>query len=300
MRLFGRRSRRSSAAAETPEAAPLAARCLFIMGAARTGTTVLQNALNDAPEVFLLGEPDLYGDAEPGFRFRYNAMHRSWGNQETKSTYLPAFTSEDGGWRDHLAAAARHHRWVGAKLVINPVRAEDDLQRRFDLHTRDFYAASYIFTFRHPLAAALSTRDLQVLTRGDSDGLRLILRNYVEVVSLYIRSLRLLPHVTAVFHEGVDAALFSALSARLRVPLPNASSYYDARRVRTYEPYSVDTALQDVLATISQLYVDLRAAAAAGYDRPQLEQNDRHLSPDHYLPLGSLDRRARVLAAALA
>jgi hypothetical protein len=298
VRLFGRRGRPAAPAGPAGPSLP-AERCLFIMGAPRTGTTVLQNALNHSPEIFLLGEPGLYNDTGPGFRARYNDMQRGWRNQETKSTYLPAFTRDDGTWRDHLAAASGLHRWVGAKLVINPVRAEGDLQRRFDVHTRDFYRSRYIFTFRPPLDAALSTHDLQVLVGGGSDGIRLILRNFLEVLGLYVRAFRILPHVRAVFHDAVDAGTFTDLGAWLQVALPDALTYYEAKRVRAYAPSRIDALPQDMLAAISQLYIDLKAAAVAGHDRPQLEQNDRHLSPDHYLPLGSLDRRARLLCAAL-
>jgi hypothetical protein len=285
---------------EPAAAAPLAERSLFIMGAARTGTTVLQNALNDSRQVFLLGEPDIYDDQASGFRARYNAMHRSWGNQETKSTFLPDFAGGDGGWRGHLAAASRHHRWVGAKLVLNPVRAKDDLERRFDFHTREFFAARYIFTFRHPFAAAISTHGLQILTRGEADELRRILLNSVESIVLYIRCLRLFPHVRAVFHEGVDAAVFSELSAWLDVPLTGALAYYQPGRVRSYDPSSLDAIGPDILTAVAKLYEDLRAATAAGCHRLQLEQNDNHFDLEHYLPIGDIDRRARFICATLA
>ena len=85
---------------------------LFIIGVARSGTTVLQNALNASPDIFLLGEPDIYDDHSAGFASRYNAMHAAWGNQPAKSSYLPKVLDKDGTWRDHLAALSRHHRWI--------------------------------------------------------------------------------------------------------------------------------------------------------------------------------------------
>jgi hypothetical protein len=297
MRLF--KPRPAPALKDEVAEAPLSERTLFIIGAARSGTTVLQNALNDSPDIFLLGEPDLYDDGEPGFAARYNAMHRSWGNQATKSSYLPAVSEIDGGWRDHLAALARHHRWVGAKLVINPVRAEDELSRRFDFHSQHFYRSRYIFTFRDPLPTAISTRDLQILTLGQTDGLKTILRNTVEVIALYIQMTRLLPYVRAVFHDRVEHELFQDLQAWLDTPLPNALTYYDRARVRDYSQAQVEDIPADVIEAIQRLYLDLRESASAGFVTPQLEQNDHHLSPTHYTALGSLDRRARVLAEAL-
>ena len=274
-------------------------RALFIIGAARSGTTVLQNALNHSPEIFLLGEPELYDDHGPGFAARYNAMHRSWGNQEAKSSHLPAVSEVDGDWRDHLAALARHHRWVGAKLVLNAVHAHDEIDRRFDFHTRNFYRSRYIFAFRDPVETAISTRDLQLLGRGETDGLAAILRNVVEMIGFYVRAVRLLPHVRAVFHGHVDAETFQELAQWLGTPLPAAIAYYDSSRVRDYSQASIGPEPPPCLDAVCELYRDLRSAAAKGFATPQLEQNDHHLNPTHYTTLGSLDRRARMLTHAL-
>ena len=133
---------------------------------------MLQNALNDSSQVFLLGEPELMDGEAPGFAARYNAMHRRWNNQSTKSTFCPQLTDMDGSWRAHWEALSRHYAWVGAKLVLNPGGGADRLSSLFDLLCREFYDAHYVFTFRDPLAAVLSTRDLQLLTTGRTDGLR--------------------------------------------------------------------------------------------------------------------------------
>ena len=269
---------------------------LFIFGAARSGTTVLQNALNHSPDVFLLGEPDLRGDIAPGFAARYNARHRGWGNQETKSTLCPAILTEDGTWRDYLQALGDRHRWVGAKLVINPVRPADDLTNLFDFHCRHFHDAYYVFAFRDPLATALSTRDLQVLSRGDSDGIRVIMRNFTDVVALYARMLRNFPNVRAVFHEDRHVQTFEGLQRWLGVPLVAGGAYYDAKRVRTYDDAQLTPEARESMDVIRQLYADLRNGAARGFATPQLEQNDGHLSSNHYTLLGSIDRRARILS----
>ena len=280
--------------------APASARRLFIIGAARSGTTVLQNALNDSADIFLLGEPDLRHDTAPGFAARYNTRHRQWGNQETKSSFCPALLAEDGAWRDHLDALALHHRWVGAKLVINPVRPADELAEMFDFHCRCFYDAYYIFTFRDPLATALSTRDLQVLSRGETDGVRAIMRNFAEVVALYMRMMRNLPHVRAVFHEQMDAEAFATLQTWLGVSLAGAAAYYDTQRVRSYDDGQLTPDERQMMTVLRQLYADLRDGSACGFTAPQLEQNDGHLSPTHYTMLGSIDRRARTIAEHLA
>ena len=272
------------------------ARHLFIIGPARSGTTVLQNALNDSPDIFLLGEPDLRRDTAPGFAARYNALHREWGNQETKSSFCPYILSCDGTWRDYFDALGARYLWVGAKLVINPIRPMQDLEELFDFHCREFFSAYYVFTFRDPLATVLSTRDLQLLSRGETDGLRAIMRNFVDCVGLYVRMLRNLPHVRAVFHESLDAATFEDLQGWLEITSGRASTYYDTRRVRSYDVLQLTEDERASMAVIQQLYADLREGVLSGFATPQLEQNDRHLSPQHHTLLGSIDRRARLLS----
>ncbi|HTZ70484.1 MAG TPA: sulfotransferase, partial [Acetobacteraceae bacterium] len=180
---------------------------LFIIGAARSGTTILQNALNDSPEIFLFGEANFHTDpGTPDFAARYNAMHRSWHNQETKSSFCPPVLPRDSYWHDYVRWLASHHRLVGSKTVINPVRPAGWLERLFAFHCQHFYQSSYIFTFRDPVATILSTRDLQVLLSGHTEGLRSIMRNYVDTVLLFVSMLRALPNVRAVCHEDIDRA----------------------------------------------------------------------------------------------
>ena len=56
---------------------------------------------------------------------------------------------------------------------------------------------------------------------------------------------------------------------------------------------------EEILSAIETFYSDLRSTAGVGFVTPQLEQNDFNVSPEHYTLLGSLDRRARVIADAL-
>ena len=270
---------------------------LFIIGAARSGTTVLQNALNDSADVFLLGEPDLRGDTAPGFAARYNARQREWGNQETKSSFCPALLAHDGTWRDYLDALRAKYRWVGAKVVINPVRPMNDLAKMFDFYCQNFYDAHYIFTFRDPLATVLSTRDLQMLSQGETDGVRVIMRSFAEVLALFIRMLRNLPHVRAVIHEDVDAETFRTLQQWLDVSLAGSYSYYRSERIRGYEASQLHADDLETLQALRECYDDLRGCLVSTFEVPQLEQNDKHLNMAHYTVLGSLDRRARMLSA---
>jgi hypothetical protein len=282
---------------------PPSDRCLFIVGAARSGTTVLQNALNESPDIFLFGEPDFHLDAgEPGFAARYNAMHRSWANQETKSTFCPAVLAEDGSWKDYLRRLSAEHRYVGAKIAINPVRERGMLDRLFDFQCRHFYRARHVFTFRHPFSTVMSTRDLQVLGRGESDTFREMLCSYAETAALYVRMARTLPQVRAVFHEDVDRATFDGLSRWLGVPLDRSHLYYDPTKVRRYPAIEEAGEHAATFRQLAEVYGQLREASRAEFPALQAEQNDNHLDLDgtHFTGLGKAQRTLAALIRELA
>src|ERR1700761_5973488 len=159
MRLWARRSIRPSTVIAPSPATLLPERGLFVIGAARTGTTILQNALNHAPAIFLFGEPNLHLETGEGnFAARYNAMHRGWGNQKTKSTFCPPVLPVDGPAEEYLNRLAQTYAWVGSKIVVNNRRDPDWIDRLLAYHCQRFYTARYIFTFRDPIAVVGSTR----------------------------------------------------------------------------------------------------------------------------------------------
>ena len=273
---------------------------LFIIGAARTGTTILQNALNDSNDVFLLGEATLHHDAgSPDFATRYNAMHRAWHNQENKSSHCPAFFEGDASWYAYLLHLAGIYRRVGAKLVINPEHAEAEASRIFDFHSRYFYRSHYVFTFRNPLDMLMSVRGLAAWNGTEGASHVAILRCFYLVLRLYMRMLRNLPHVSAVFHESVDVDTFTSLGSSLGIDLKGAATYYDNDKVRHHEPTELPEAWRSAMQQAVTLYEDLRGEVQSGSALLQLEQNSRHIDERHYTVLGKLWRRTELLLDAL-
>jgi hypothetical protein len=269
---------------------------LFVLGAARSGTTVLQNALNDSREIFLFGEPAFHDDlGTADFATRYNYMHRAWGNQENKSSFCPAFFSSDAIWSDYLCHLATLYRYVGSKIVINPAKSEETCQRIFDFHCRHFYRAHYIFTFRNPIDVLMSTRGLAELNGDTAASYGTVLRSFVGVVALYIRMLRNLPSVSAVFHESVTAKVFHDIGAELGVDLSSALHYYDSSRARHYTLNDIPEEAWESTKAVVDLYENLRQHALSGFESVQLEQNSGHLDIRHYTPIGALQRQVEQL-----
>ena len=281
---------------KTPDAAGFpSARGLFVIGVARGGTTVLQNALNDARDIFLLGEADLHLNQESrGFASQYNAMHEAWGNQPTKSSYLPPMLDEDGPWEAHLTRLTHLHHWVGTKIVANPGKPAEWLDRFLAFHCARFYEAHYLFVFRHPADVLASTVAFQQMS-GDAATDAMILANYAQTLALFTRLARILPHVRALIHEDIDAQVFASLADWLGTPLDGASAYYDRSKERQRVLNTLATEDAHGLTLLVTAFEDLRRAVVTGFERLQLEQNNRNPDPAHFTAIGSLDARVNLI-----
>ena len=209
-----------SPAREIDYAAPFGRPALFVVGAARSGTTVLQNALNSSPEVFLLGEANLYRrPLLENFVRSYNEMHRSFGNQATKSTYCPPL-ADAPDWPSVLQALARHYRYVGDKIAFGPenYRTAGDF---VDFHLRMFYESWYIFTFRRPDEVTRS-----MMAMFPATDFAECCRIYLETVRTYVFMRRICKRVIGLDYHQLDAARFRELGRVLDVDLRHAHRYF--------------------------------------------------------------------------
>ncbi len=88
---------------------------LFVVGAARSGTTALQTALNASDDVFLLGEANFFREnLKRGFRARYNARHQVFGFPPSKQNDCPAVAPERGAWVETVGTRFCHRPRPGA------------------------------------------------------------------------------------------------------------------------------------------------------------------------------------------
>jgi hypothetical protein len=273
---------------------------LFVVGCARSGTTILQNALNDSDEVFLFGEPDFHFDpGTPDFAQRYNEMHRSWRNQPTKSTFCPALFEQDACWPDYLVRLSDSFRFVGSKIVLNPMTFLHDPDHILNFYTREFYDSHFVFTFRNPLYVTQSSRELQQMTGGGVSPFEMLAASYVAAVSLYIAMLRNLPNVHVVFHDNMRRRTFAGLEKALGMRLPRAHRYYDRKNVRAYDPTPMLREHGETAQLVLDLFQDFRTEALKGFDLIQIAQNSANPSPTHLTPLGRVARRCELIAERL-
>ncbi|MBI1209628.1 MAG: hypothetical protein GC191_20385 [Azospirillum sp.] len=127
---------------------------VFVVGCARSGTTLLFNYLNTFDQVFLLCE-DLPFFAEKGAYFRswYNALWRNAGYGNLKGYLIPSYGMNDGYWFDFYQKLSKHYRWIGSKQAFGP--HGNHYWNGIDQYCLEFYSsyfpdARYILTLRRP------------------------------------------------------------------------------------------------------------------------------------------------------
>jgi hypothetical protein len=267
---------------------PFSRRCLFVIGAARSGTTMLQNAFNASPDVFLLGEPAFERDTgAPGFAARYHALQAENGNLPNKSTALPPVLPNDPPWWIWLRRLSEHHHRVGAKIALNPGDNADHAAL-LALFGQVFYDAAYIFIFREPLAAAVSLRRMGALPGRTQAAWPDLFGNILSAMRLYVRMAALFPNVTALLHEDINAGTFARLGAAAGCDLSMAGPYYNEAQVRAVTAEDVPAAARGHAHYATEAHRLLREVLAAENNLVQSNQNTENIDPGHRTAFGRL------------
>lgn len=231
-------------------------RMLFVVGAARSGTTALQAALNASHDIFLLGEANFFREnLKRGFRARYNARHRAFGHPPSKQNDCPAVALEDGTWVETLEALAQRHRFVGEKVAFGAFRPDRWIGEFLAFQTRYFQRAAYILTFRNPSDAILSPRGTWGVPQ-----LGPWAAAYIATARGLVHLRREFPRTVPVFLETVGQSTFQAIERNLGCPLPQLSLMVASRSESARERHQVPPELRETIDALEALYPELRYA----------------------------------------
>lgn len=135
---------------------------LFVLGHARSGTTILGRLFNSADDVLLLGEAHLFESHwNRQFVTNFNAHHQRTKKVKSKGIRLP---SQYVGMlpEEILQKLSQHYQWVGEKIAIGPMAG---LGSRAASHALDYYQAyhldaHYVLSFRAPVPSLHSLQRL--------------------------------------------------------------------------------------------------------------------------------------------
>jgi hypothetical protein len=279
-------------------------RMVFVVGAARSGTTALQTGLNTNEDVFVLGEAFFFWEnLRRGFRSRYNVKHRKFGFPPSKQNDCPPVAGADDTWVDTLAALASRYRFVGDKIPFGGYRAGQWPSEFLAFQRRYFHGAAYFLTFRNPRDAILSPRS--------TFGIQNLVpwaRSYIAAQRALIRLRRMFPRTVPIFLETVGPETFSAIEQCLDHPIPHLSLILRRMDASACDPEQVPPELRETVRDLDALYPALCEAVSSAGDRrsdapldlldARLDGFYRRLDPLYYSVEARLARlRSRVATA---
>jgi hypothetical protein len=199
---------------------------LFVVGHARTGTSILQSTLNTSPDIFILGEANLYlHHNKPYFAQWYRAMHDGLGNPPSKGTSCADPDDVAGDAWDVLLMLRRHYRLVGDKMAFRSRRFGYDMEASYRFLQDYFLGAHIICTLRNPRDVLSSNALLFNL-----DDLDEYVLSYLECLALQIDLVSTFDHATMLVHERITRDTFVDLGNWLGCDLHDAYG-------RWYEPH---------------------------------------------------------------
>ncbi|WP_376967241.1 sulfotransferase (plasmid) [Azospirillum sp. A26] len=182
---------------------------IFIIGHARSGTTILCDILNSDRNVFLLKEGEIYWRTElPHFPDFFNRKGASQNRTWLKGHYLPPCIPPSLRGDQVLTELAKFYPRVGDKIALGPRRPEQlGLWEHF---AKNYFHADYVFTIRHPLQAIVSMhRMFPANAYGD------LIDTWLEAVSLMIRFMSFLPNVYVIPMERYSDRVLERLNGFL-------------------------------------------------------------------------------------
>lgn len=228
--------RSTSAQDEIDVCRALASRCVFVLGFARSSTTVMVDMLNTAGNALILGEANLYQAVDaPRWRDFYNAKHKELGNQATKSTYAPDFIPEsDHTWWQWLEAASSRYDVLGDKMAFTSYHltqfGPDAFLRFFEAR---FFDSKFVLLIRNPIDCILSTAKLIKL--NDDASIRREIDAWLCYIQLWAHVLRNFPHTLTVFAEDLSAQSMDDLASFTGLDLAGAHALLDDEGKRHHE-----------------------------------------------------------------
>ncbi len=204
----------------------LAGSGLFVVGHARSGTTILVDALNSCGDVYCLGEANFHKTIDrKDFVEWFNTQHRSFDNPMMKSTFLPEMPAQCG-W-DVLKKLSENYKLVGEKVAFLNEESGHDFNSFFRFSTKYFQKSNYVCVVRHPRAVAGSCVEMFMAGQLNSESLKVVAVSQLQTYYLILSLVLSLPNVFVLVHERISQAAFDTLGNELRVDLHAAGGFYD-------------------------------------------------------------------------
>ncbi|AUS99231.1 hypothetical protein CLI64_01825 [Nostoc sp. CENA543] len=194
---------------------------LFIVGNARSGTSILCDCLNLSPDVFLLGEANLYLHYNlDNFVEFFNTQHIQFKNRRCKGTFIPSSRLPEKGGFAFLSRMHKNYKFVGEKIAFGPHGDFNNQSRQelfFHFHATYFYFSNYILIMRRPTEAIWS-----MLKMFPDRKLYLLFESWLRTIQIQIDVFHSFPNSYVIFFENMNNEkvlnLCSLMGINLHIP----------------------------------------------------------------------------------
>jgi hypothetical protein len=191
---------------------------LFVLGCARSGTTILTRSLNRSPDVLVLEEPSYFlHEHVADFVGFFNALHKSMGNRCLKGTYLPPAVVPEVGPIAMLLRLCRDYRLVGEKTAIGPHDYPTNWPQAYlDFQGKYFLRARYVYIMRTPVEVIWSMHKMF----PDRPVWRLF-EAWLAAIALSLDAYHVFPNSRLVFFDDLGQEMIDRLGEWLDLPIPS-------------------------------------------------------------------------------
>ncbi|MDR3463914.1 MAG: hypothetical protein P4L76_16520 [Beijerinckiaceae bacterium] len=198
---------------------------LFIVGCARSGTSVIFNYFSECDDVFLLNEDNaFFPSSGHGFCRRYNKQWESMGKVRSKGYFIPEICKSDDYWFDVYIGLKNYYGIVGSKLAFGP--HGEEYWRDIDLYFPEFFSkyfigAHFLLTSRSPSEAIYS---MSKLFPGHAFG---TYKNvWIKSLQMQLMVFGSLPRSRFVFHDSLSFELLESITRDLGIAHPEKGNSF--------------------------------------------------------------------------
>jgi hypothetical protein len=274
----------------------LTKRCLFVVGNARSGTTIVENCLNESPQILLMGEANFWLHLErPDFVEHYNQMHAEFRNPRSKDSWIPPAPEGDSSGPATLGRMAQFYAWVGDKVAFGPhglINGSTYQELFFDYQARYFYDSTYVLLIRKPSEVVYSSK--KMFSDGDTEEM---IRSWIDTLLLQIDIHCCFPSSHWLFFEDLSVARIQQLATQLNavLSLPESAIRVDAMQSRLPgdEIHSALAEFSEILVQTNQLYRDFKSTILNPYPRGSANVFIRKIITEAKRIRDDLDRNSR-------
>ncbi len=262
-------------------------RGIFVIGHARSGTSILTHALNTSSAICCIGEAHFHVNADKeNFASWFNSMHRSDGTPPSRTTYAmhPSCT----GW-DYLYELSKTFRYVGEKVAFRQEDRGFDVSSFFRFSVNNFLSSNYICVIRDPYRVTGST--VAMFENGDDSPstIKSIETSQLQTYYLITSLILTLPKVFLLIHEHVNTKTFKTLGDAMGIDLSNASKDYDDTFTAMRQTISRKLKDTSAIPTVVSFYKRLCSSLDETTLRPNISNEIRTILFDLHAELRQRD-----------